>query len=87
MGEAKKILENGKPIAGMIGQILLKWFNQPNPKNGKVDEKKKRLKKILDDGKTAPFYFSWTEKEEFKLVLLKTEPIYIHDTALTRLKS
>ncbi len=47
-GEAKKILENGKPNAGMIDQelnVLLKWFNEPNPTNGKVDEKRKHLKK------------------------------------------
>ncbi len=43
--------------------------------------------KILDDGKTATFYLLWKEKEELELVMLKTVPISIHNTALTQLKS
>ncbi len=48
---------------------------------------KEAFEKILDDGKAAPFYFLWTEKEELELVRLKTEPISIHNTALAQLKS
>ncbi len=64
MGEAKKILDTGKPIAGIIDpeiNVLLKWFNKPNPTQGKVDKKRNHLKN-LDNGKAAPFYLSWTEQ-------------------------
>ena len=66
---------------------LLKWFNEPNPTQGRVDKKRNCLKKLLDDGKAAPIFSPWTEREELELAWLKTEPISIQDTAIGRLQS
>ncbi len=47
--EARKSLEAGKSITGMAGQelnILLKWFNETDTIQGRVDERRGHWKNI-----------------------------------------
>ncbi len=87
--KAKKSFEIGKPIAGMAGQesnVLLKYFNEPNLTQGRVNKIRNCLKNI-GWWKSESSCSLWAEKEEIELVLLKTEPSSIQDTAIVWLKS
>ncbi len=46
-------------LTGPERHVLLKWCNVPKPGEGKVNEKKKRLKEIVNGGMTAPFHVSF----------------------------
>ncbi len=54
--KAMQIWMSGKRIMVFTGPeltALLKWYNVPKPGEGKVEEKKKRLKEIVNGGMPA----------------------------------
>ncbi len=63
----KEILENGKPPSDLSVvelNVLLKWVNELLPDQGKVDDKRRHLKKHLMMGKQLLFisHGQWRKK-------------------------
>ncbi len=89
MKKAALILQEGQAVENLHANnltILLPWHQVPKATERKVGVKRKKWQDILDSGKAAKFYKTWSDAEEAELNGLKLETSNIADTALGRLK-
>ncbi len=87
--KVKSILEVKKEINSLTGDeltSLLRWHGAKKASEGKVEERRRKWRKIVKDGVQAPAYAKWTDEDKAALALLEKEPISIKDTALGRLQ-
>ncbi len=75
----------GKNVMVLTGpdlNVLLTWYDVPKPGEEKVQEKKKRLKEIVDWGIPAPFYLPFGVEDKTRRAHLKSKTASIKDTVL-----